>query len=88
MRVGAHSVSHPRLTQVGEEELSREVGESVRAIAAVCSPVAFAYPDGAFDGGVAAIVRIAGVSSAVTCETGHPVRASDPMRLPRVFVAP
>jgi peptidoglycan/xylan/chitin deacetylase (PgdA/CDA1 family) len=88
MRVGAHSVSHPMLTQVGEEELNREVGESVRAIAAVCSPVAFAYPDGAFDGGVSAKVRIAGVSSAVTCETGHLVRASDPMRLPRVFVAP
>jgi peptidoglycan/xylan/chitin deacetylase (PgdA/CDA1 family) len=85
MRVGAHSVGHPRLNQLSDEDLNGEVGQSVRAIAEVCSPVAFAYPDGAFDARVVDRVRAAGVSSAVTCEIG-PVRPNaDPMRLPRAF---
>ena len=89
MRVGAHSVSHPRLTQVDDAGLDREVGESVSAIAAICSPVAFAYPDGAFDERVVARVRAAGVSSAVTCEAGSPVAGADRLTFPRRFaIAP
>ncbi len=85
MRVGAHSVSHPRLTQVDDAELDREVGESVSAIAEFCSPVAFAYPDGAFDERVVKRVRAAGVSSSVTCEVGCPVGSADRLKLPRRF---
>lgn len=86
MRVGAHSVSHPRLTQVDEAEMNREVGESVAIIAEVCSPVAFAYPDGAFDERVVERVRAAGVSSAVTCEPGPVERRDDRLLLSRRFV--
>lgn len=85
MRVGAHSVSHPRLTQIDDAELDREVGESVSMIAAICSPVAFAYPDGAFDERVVARVRAAGVSSSVTCEFRDLSRGPDLLRLPRQF---
>jgi peptidoglycan/xylan/chitin deacetylase (PgdA/CDA1 family) len=87
MRVGAHSVSHPRLTQIGDEELDREVGESVRAIAEICSPVAFAYPDGAFDERVLARVGAAGVSSAVTCEIGPVARSANTLALTRIWVS-
>lgn len=83
MRVGAHSVSHPRLTQLDHHELDREVGESVRAIADVCPPVAFAYPDGAFDERVLARVLTAGVSSAVTCTPEPVVRSTSPLLFPR-----
>lgn len=83
MRVGAHSVSHPRLTQVDDAELDREVGESVSAIAAICSPVAFAYPDGAFDERVLASVRVSHASSAVTCVRGSVTATSCVFLLPR-----
>jgi hypothetical protein len=86
MRVGAHSVSHPRLTQVDDDELDREVGDSVSTLAAVCSPVAFAYPDGAFDERVVERVLAAEVLSAVTCETGPVARSADAMRLPRILI--
>jgi peptidoglycan/xylan/chitin deacetylase (PgdA/CDA1 family) len=83
MRVGAHSVSHPRLTQVDDAELDREVGESVSAIAAIYPHVAFAYPDGAVDERVKERVRAAGVSSAVTCQPGAVERRSDRLLLSR-----
>jgi len=87
LRVGAHSVRHPRLTQVGARELDAEVGGSVDAMRLVSGAVAFAYPDGAFDERVVQRVRKAGVSSAVTCEQGVLVRGADLLRLPRVFVS-
>lgn len=85
MRVGAHSISHPRLTQVCDDALNQEVGESVRTIAEICAPVAFAYPDGAWDQRVVASVRAAGVSSAVTCEQGGVMADGDILKLPRYF---
>jgi peptidoglycan/xylan/chitin deacetylase (PgdA/CDA1 family) len=86
MRVGAHSVRHPRLTQVEPTSLRAEVAASVHAIAALGLPVSFAYPDGAFDDRVVSEVQRAGVSSAVTCEPGIVQRTADAMRLPRDFV--
>lgn len=87
MQVGAHSVRHPRLTQVDDRELDAEVGSSVEAVRPVAGAVAFAYPDGDFDERVVERVRLAGVSSAVTCEQGVLVRGADLLRLPRVFVS-
>ncbi|HMX09074.1 MAG TPA: polysaccharide deacetylase family protein [Microthrixaceae bacterium] len=88
MRVGAHSVSHPRLTQVEDDALRTEVQASVDAVGRLCGPVAFAYPDGAYDERVVREVQRAVVSSSVTCEPGVVRRGADLMRLPRVFVAP
>lgn len=86
MRVGAHSVSHPRLTQVEDDVLQAEVHGSVDAMRVLGGPVAFAYPDGAYDGRVVREVSRAAVSSSVTCEPGVVGRGADLVRLPRVFV--
>jgi peptidoglycan/xylan/chitin deacetylase (PgdA/CDA1 family) len=87
MRVGAHSVSHPRLTQVDDDALRGEVLASVDAVGRLGGPVAFAYPDGAYDERVVREVRRAAVSSSMTCEPGEVGRGADLMRLPRVFVS-
>lgn len=87
LRVGAHTVTHPRLTQVEGNVLDLEVVESVEALRTL-GPVAFAYPDGAYDNRVKAAVKRAGVSSAVTCEEGVVTTGTDRLRLPRVFVQP
>ncbi|MCB9546007.1 MAG: polysaccharide deacetylase family protein [Myxococcales bacterium] len=88
MRVGAHSVGHPRLTQVDDLALQREVELSIEALRPLGTEVPFAYPDGAHDARVVAAVRRAGASSAVTCIPG-PVRPeADLLRLPRLFVRP
>jgi peptidoglycan/xylan/chitin deacetylase (PgdA/CDA1 family) len=88
MRVGAHSVSHPRLTQVADDALRAEVQGSVDAVRQLGGLVAFAYPDGACDERVEAVVRKAGVSSAVTCDPGVVTRGVNLQRLPRRFVLP
>ncbi|MCA9615783.1 MAG: polysaccharide deacetylase family protein, partial [Myxococcales bacterium] len=87
-RIGAHSVHHPRLTQLDAHALQREVEESVRTVAELGEPVAFAYPDGALDDRVVAAVRRAGVSSAVTCMPGVATAGVELLRLPREFVSP
>lgn len=87
MRVGAHSVSHPRLTGLTREGLEAEVVASVEAVSAHSADVAFAYPDGDYDERVVDLVRSTGVSSAVTCEPGVVSAGADLMRLPRVFIA-
>ncbi len=87
MRVGAHGVGHPRLTPVGEGGLRAEVEGSVAVVGRLGDPVAFAYPDGAYDARVVEAVQRAGVSSAVTCEAGCVGPGADRLRLPRVFVS-
>lgn len=86
MRVGAHSVTHPRLTQVCDDTLQLEVNRSVDAIKPIVQAPPFAYPDGAFDARVIDVVRASGASSAVTCEPGRVTPATDLMALPRFFV--
>jgi len=88
MRLGAHSVTHPRLTQVDDETLEYEVTGSIRELRALASDVAFAYPDGAYDERVVQAVERAGASSSVTCEAGLVADGAGLLCLPRVFVHP
>jgi peptidoglycan/xylan/chitin deacetylase (PgdA/CDA1 family) len=88
MRVGAHSVSHPRLTQVDDDALRTEVQASVDAVGRLGGAVAFAYPDGAYDERVVREVQRAAVSSSVTCEPGVVTRHGACWNLPRVFLKP
>ena len=88
MKLGAHSVTHARLTQVDASQLAAEVAESLRTVADSAGPAPFAYPDGEHDAAVVAAVRHAGATSATTCARGSVTRASDLMRLPRLAVVP
>ncbi len=88
MRVGAHSVSHPRLTQVNDDALRAEVQASVDAVGRLSGPVAFAYPDGAYDQRVVREVQRAAVSSSVTCEPGVITLRCVRWSLPRMFIQP
>jgi peptidoglycan/xylan/chitin deacetylase (PgdA/CDA1 family) len=92
MEVGAHTVSHRRLTTLGESEQSAELVESKRAIErAVGREVrALAYPYGdasAFDAGTIRLAREAGYRVALALRPGV-VRPGmvEPMDLPRFNV--
>ncbi len=87
MSVGAHSVTHPRLTQLDDVTLADEIGRSVEAIRQVEARVAFAYPDGAYDARIVEAARRAGVSSAVTCVEGTICGGATVLALPRRFVS-
>lgn len=86
MRVGAHSVTHPRLTDVCAQALAAEVEGSAATISALNTPLTFAYPDGAYDQGVLSAMSGVKLSSALTCDPGRVRRGCDVLRLPREFV--
>ena len=86
MRIGAHSVSHPRLSQLSFYE--REIDMSVGAIERFCSPVTFAYPDGAYDEDIAAYMQTTRARSLVTCIQGCIQKTTPLHQMPRIFMKP
>jgi peptidoglycan/xylan/chitin deacetylase (PgdA/CDA1 family) len=84
--IGAHTVTHPALSLLGEADQRSEIAGSRAACEELIGePIpAFAYPFGDFDDTTAACVRDAGFACACTTHAGRVSRRSDPMRLPRV----
>jgi peptidoglycan/xylan/chitin deacetylase (PgdA/CDA1 family) len=89
MEVGAHTRSHPRLSQCDAAQLHEEIHGSKRELEdCLGSPVEqFCYPYGNFDQRVADSAREAGYLAATTTRRGRAVAGSDPWQLPRVQVA-
>jgi peptidoglycan/xylan/chitin deacetylase (PgdA/CDA1 family) len=88
IEIGSHSVTHPQLTKVGDEEVVTEVGDSAEQIAAagLPRPRAFAYPHGEWDGRGTAAAAAAGYAAAFTIDHGRVRRDSNRFALPRVEV--
>jgi len=85
--IGSHTCSHPRLTQLSDEDLARELHDSRARIGAELGrePVSIAYPYGDVDARVAAAAAACGYAFGV----GLPARWApgfDRMQLPRVGV--
>jgi peptidoglycan/xylan/chitin deacetylase (PgdA/CDA1 family) len=86
--IGAHTVSHPILSQVSAEQAREEIFGSAQMIEAACGrrPRAFAYPNGRpedYSQVVTALVREAGFSCAVTTRFGVNTAAVSPYELRR-----
>jgi peptidoglycan/xylan/chitin deacetylase (PgdA/CDA1 family) len=86
--IGAHTVSHPILSQLSREEARSEVFESRRMIEAACgrAPRAFAYPNGRpedYSPAILALVREAGFTCAVTTSFGVNTMSTPPYELRR-----
>jgi peptidoglycan/xylan/chitin deacetylase (PgdA/CDA1 family) len=85
--VGAHTVTHPNLTELGEEALRDELSDSrARVKAKLGSCDTFAYPFGYWNPQVAAAVADCGFRFAFTLPTDHGQRRADPLTIPRVNV--
>ena len=85
--VGSHTRSHPRLPQVDDAALARELGESRELILerlGTCESIA--YPYGDYDERVASAAGAAGYRAAGTL-TGLP-HAASPLSWPRVGIYP
>jgi glycosyltransferase involved in cell wall biosynthesis/peptidoglycan/xylan/chitin deacetylase (PgdA/CDA1 family) len=72
MTVGAHTVSHPRLTDLDEQAAMREIAESRAALgeALGASVDHFAYPYGNGPAGIQDLVRACGFASACGIQPG------------------
>ena len=86
VEIGAHSVSHRRLDELGADELTAEITDSRMLIEEVtgraCS--SFAYPHGSHDRASVAAVRDAGYSSAVAVRNALSHDHDDVFALARV----
>ena len=89
MEIGAHTVNHPILASVCDDEARSEILTSKRTLEEITgSPVVlFAYPNGKPDVDYGAqhvrLVREAGFSAAVSTLPGVACRSSDVFQLPR-----
>ena len=88
--IGGHTVNHPILVKLPEDEARREIGGGAEWLARVVGrrPVSFAYPNGRpgrdFGESHMRIARDAGFNLAVSTEWSCATRESDPFALPRV----
>jgi peptidoglycan/xylan/chitin deacetylase (PgdA/CDA1 family) len=87
--VGSHTLTHPHLPSLPDEALGRELVESRRIIATETGHVTdlFCYPRGETDPRVRAAVGRAGYRLACGTRAGGVTATSDPLALPRTFVA-
>ena len=85
--VGSHTVSHPRLTQLNDEELASELSESrqhcTKEMGRPCESLA--YPYGDYDARVQAAAQDAGYSGAASIDRPGP---PNPFDWPRIGVYP
>jgi peptidoglycan/xylan/chitin deacetylase (PgdA/CDA1 family) len=89
MEVGAHTVSHPILLSISEEEARAEIVQSKRTLEEITGSTVsmFAYPNGKpgkdYDIRHVRLVREAGFTAAVSTIPGVAHRGSDFFQLPR-----
>ena len=88
MEFGSHSATHPRLTDLDDAGLKREL-ESSRQRLAQCldRPIeAIAYPYGRFDARVVTAAARAGYRLGFTTPAGTANAAADPLRIRRITI--
>ena len=86
--IGAHTVTHPPLSDINSREADYEIGQSRRACAAISGlPVeSFAYPFGSFDARTCELVQEAGFGYACSTIQSAVVSSSRAFSLPRLQV--
>jgi peptidoglycan/xylan/chitin deacetylase (PgdA/CDA1 family) len=86
VEIGAHSVTHPNMRLLSDDEVAREVSESKQALEQLLgTPVAgFAYPSGFYDDRVVQAVRASQFQYAVSTEPGLNARSANPYLIERM----
>jgi peptidoglycan/xylan/chitin deacetylase (PgdA/CDA1 family) len=87
--IGAHTVSHPKLSGLSTVEQETEITRGKRELESILGrPItSFSYPHGSYSDVTVEIVRRARLQVACTIE-GRPVsRSDDPFVLPRIIVS-
>ncbi len=86
--IGAHTVTHPKLTRITRAEAAQEICKSKDHLEDLLgiAVTSFAYPKGCWDTAVRDMVAGAGFVAACTNAEGHLRRDSDLLAMPRVSV--
>ncbi len=86
LRIGGHTVDHPRLPTLPRAQGGEQIMLNKRRLESICGRAVteFAYPFGAHDQISVELVRQAGFGLACTTAPGAVRRRTDPHRLPRI----
>ncbi|QAU25450.1 polysaccharide deacetylase family protein [Dyella sp. M7H15-1] len=89
MEIGAHTRSHPHLTQCSDAQLRDEIAGSKADLEDHLGVLVtqFCYPYGDMDDRVADVTRSTGYDAATTTQRGRAAAGMDLWRLPRVQIA-
>lgn len=89
VEIGSHTVSHPRLSQLGAIEVWREIADSKAALEQSLGEAVdfFAYPYGDYNPAVRDAVAQAGYQAALTCSRGTANTAPNRFEIPRKAIA-
>lgn len=84
--IGAHTVNHPRLDTLSNEEQRKEILESKNILESILghSVNHFSYPHGAYSNETQSIVRDYGFHTALMAWGGSIRRGANPLLLPRI----
>ena len=85
---GAHTKTHPRLTQIEQSQADAEISKSCADVATITGsvPAAFAYPYGDYNEDVENSVRKKGFSCAFTVESGINEIGQNGFRIKRISI--
>lgn len=88
IEIGAHTVTHPFLDVLEDDEIDREIIGSKEMLETITErPIKFfAYPFGIHNERIVRKVEEAGIDIAVTCDQGRVLETTDKLRLPRYCV--
>ncbi|QPK65315.1 polysaccharide deacetylase family protein [Methylomonas sp. LL1] len=88
MEIGSHTHSHSRLTQLGAEQIDRELRESKTAIETLLNTpvISLAYPYGQYNASVVSAARSAGYRIAFTTHSGFGLVNDDLMQVRRISI--
>lgn len=86
MEIGSHTLTHPNLNELGDEDAQREICGSKACLEEKLGvPVrGFCYPRGRFTNALARFVEEAGYGYACTTQPGNATAESDRFLLPRI----
>lgn len=88
MKIEAHSLTHPNLVKLDDEDCRREIGDSKVALEAQLGreSLVFCYPGGFVSSRETDLTRSAGFRYGITCEPGLNVPATNPLLIQRIQV--
>jgi peptidoglycan/xylan/chitin deacetylase (PgdA/CDA1 family) len=86
--IGSHTLTHPHLTSLSDEQLAREIVDSKHKLEDIIARevISFSFPYGDYDGRVLDAVMAAGYKNAVSTKLGAVIEGTSLFEIPRVNV--
>ena len=86
--IGSHTLTHPRLANLDDDQLTREIVDSKQKLEDIVQQevTSFSYPYGSFDGRVLNAAAAAGYKSAVSTKLGIVIEGTSVFEIPRINV--